>query len=87
MSISLISIICVSTLCIFICLYIIYNLYSKNKIYENWAIFTIEKIENLQENIKQIDERGIFEKDDEVGGAFNEISDIIKQFDHGGKIK
>ena len=66
-------------------LYIIYNLYRKNTIYENWTENTFDKINNLQADIKSIDERGIFEKDDEVGSIFEEISNLIKDFDHDVK--
>lgn len=70
---------------IIILLYIIYNLYKKNTIYENWTENTVNKINNLQSDIKNIDERGIFEKDDEVGSIFEEISNLIKDFDHDVK--
>jgi len=70
---------------IIILLYIIYNLYKKNTIYENWTENTVDKINNLQSDIKNIDDRGIFEKDDEVGSIFEEISNLIKDFDHDVK--
>lgn len=66
-------------------LYIIYNLYRKNTIYESWTENTFNKINNLQADIKNIDERGIFEKDDEVGSIYEEISNLIKDFDHNVK--
>lgn len=79
--------VCFLSIVLLLCIYIIYNLYTKNRIYENWVFNIIYKTENLQKQIREIDERGIFEKDDEVGSAFSEISEIIKEFDHGGESK
>tara|TARA_Y100001934_G_C11993331_1_gene604174 strand:- start:24 stop:224 length:201 start_codon:yes stop_codon:yes gene_type:complete len=53
------------------------------KIYENWSLSIKEQIDNLQRDVKEIDSRGIFESDDEVGFIFDEISDIIENIDHG----
>ena len=43
-------------------LYIIYNLYRKNTIYESWTENTLDKINNLQADIKNIDERGFLKR-------------------------
>jgi hypothetical protein len=65
--------------------YIIYNLYRKNTIYENWSEGVYEKLNKLQSDIKQIDDKKIFESDDEVGAVFTELSETIQEFDHGIK--
>ena len=78
----------VTSLLLFICafifiifLYIIRNIYIKNTIYEEWVNSIIIRIEDLQRKIKELDDKNIFEKDDEVGVVFNEIADLIKNFD------
>jgi hypothetical protein len=65
--------------------YIIYNLYRKNTIYENWTEQMYEKLTKLQSDIKQIDDKQIFESDDEVGVVFKELVEAIQEFDHGIK--
>ncbi len=71
------------TLVVCVCSYVLFNLYRKVKIYENWSLSIKEQIDNLQRDVKEIDSRGIFESDDEVGFIFDEISDIIENIDHG----
>ena len=39
-------------------------------------ILTIKKVQNT---IKEIDSKGIFEKDDEVGSVFSGIKDVVEQ--------
>tara|TARA_B100001093_G_scaffold215047_1_gene206333 strand:+ start:1153 stop:1437 length:285 start_codon:yes stop_codon:yes gene_type:complete len=72
----------VLTLLIGVLLYIIYNLYRKNTIYENWTNQIFEKINKLQSDMKQIDDKNIFETDDEVGAVFEDLAKIIQDFDH-----
>jgi len=62
---------------IFVCI----NLYRKIKIYESWAIGTKEKVDNLKTSVQELDSRGIFEKDDDVGFVYDDISNLIKDFD------
>ena len=61
----------------FICL----NLYKKIRIYETWAINTRDKVDKLKDSVTEIDSRGIFEKDDDVGFVYDGISSLIKDFD------
>ena len=39
-----------------------------------------KNIENLYKNLKYIDERDMFEKDDDVGILFSQIYDMIEKF-------
>jgi len=39
---------------------------------------TIVKLSETLKNMRKIDERGVFEKDDEVGSAFSDINNLIK---------
>ena len=61
-------------------IYTSYNLYRKNIIYENWTFDIRNKFEDLYKKIKNVDQREIFEKDDDVGVAFDEIKQIIEDF-------
>jgi len=72
----------VFTLVSMVFVYIIYNLYRKNTIYENWTVQLYEKLTKLQSDIKQIDDKQIFESDDEVGAVFTELAETIQEFDH-----
>ena len=63
-----------------ILMYIVFNLYKKNKIYEGWIIDTKDKANFLYENISEVDSKDIFEKDDEVGVVFEQIKELIGSF-------
>lgn len=67
--------------------YIIYNLYNKNVIYETWTEDIIDRVSTLKESVKEIDSRNIFEKDDDVGVVFDEIASLVDSFDHNLKDK
>jgi hypothetical protein len=41
---------------------------------------TINTLEKMLEEMRQIDIRGSFESDDEVGVVFNELKDIIQKY-------
>ena len=43
------------------------------------------KITKLQDDIKKIDDKNLFETDDEVGAVFDDLVNIIKNFDHNIK--
>lgn len=62
-------------------IYVCYNLYRKVKIYEGWVEHIRGEILKLQDNINQTDTRGIFEKDDDVGFVYEDISTLIKEID------
>lgn len=40
----------------------------------------ITSLDNMSNEMKQIDIRGSFESDDEVGVVFNELKNIIEQY-------
>ena len=61
-------------------IYISFNLYRKNIIYENWTTEIRNKFDDLYTQIKNVDQREIFEKDDDVGVAFQELKKIIEDF-------
>lgn len=45
---------------------------------EGWTLTFKKNIESLYKNLKYIDERGMFEKDDDVGVLFSQIHTMIK---------
>jgi hypothetical protein len=66
----------------FICIlmYIIWNLYNKNKTYERWILQTRDDVDKLNEEVTGLDNQQIFEKDDEVGVVFTGIKELIQSF-------
>ena len=53
----------------------------REETYENWIIKFRTRIEEIYAELKNIDEREIFQKDDEVGLTFSEIVKVMKEFD------
>ncbi len=47
-------------------------------ILETWLVDFKKSIDNVYKKLKSIDERGIFEKDDDVGFLFTDIVNILK---------
>ena len=45
---------------------------------EYWIIDFRTSIKNVYKKLKEVDNRGIFEKDDDVGFLFTDINNIIK---------
>ena len=67
--------------------YAVYNLLKKLEVYEETFEQTekfiqteINRNEALLEALRQIDERQMFEKDDEVGSIFYQIKETIEKF-------
>jgi hypothetical protein len=68
-------------------IYIIFNLIKKLEKYEdiieenqNFIQSEIKRNEALLEALRQIDERQMFEKDDDVGSIFYQIKETIERF-------
>lgn len=75
-------------LCI-ILLYLVFNMLNKIEKYENIILEYNKELHNIQKQInnahftmKQIDLRGSFENDDEVGVTFKMLQDIVSQLDN-----
>lgn len=60
--------------------YACFNLIKKLEIYENWVDTFKEESESLYQKLKAVDDRNLFEKDDDVGFVFSEIKRIVKEF-------
>ena len=54
---------------------------------ESWIVDFKDMTNKLYNNLKLIDERGMFEKDDDVGVTFIAILDIIKKCNERVQIK
>jgi transcription elongation factor Elf1 len=65
--------------------YACYNLIKKIEVYEDWLDMFRNEIDQVYSKIKAVDDRNLFEKDDDVGFVFSEIVRITKEFDE--KIK
>jgi hypothetical protein len=53
----------------------------REKIYADWIIKFRNRVEEIYRELKSIDEKHIFEKDDEVGVVFSELVNVMKEFD------
>ena len=60
--------------------YSIYNLLNKLESYEDFIEDELQRNEALLEALRQIDQREMFEKDDEVGSIFYQIKETIERF-------
>jgi hypothetical protein len=59
--------------------YVIWNLNNKVEVYEDFCVGLLNETRRILDSIKATDIRGSFEADDEVGGAFVDIKNIISK--------
>lgn len=76
----LISIIVVLALIAGALAYACYNLLKKLETYEEWAETFRTEANQLYDKLKEVDDKNLFEKDDDVGFVFSEIVRITKEF-------
>ena len=62
--------------------YVIWNLNKKTEILETWVEEFTQRIETVQTDLKVIDDKGMFEADDEVGTIFEQIKETINELDN-----
>jgi len=69
-------------------IYIIFNLLKKleklelaNEEYSDWIDQLYIKMTTILDDIKTIDDKKIFESDDEVGSVYSQISETIKKLE------
>tara|TARA_B110001454_G_scaffold102555_1_gene96757 strand:+ start:592 stop:852 length:261 start_codon:yes stop_codon:yes gene_type:complete len=62
--------------------YIIWNLFRKTELLETWVEEFTQRIQKVQDDLKEIDSQGYFESDDEVGSIFERIKQIINELDN-----
>ena len=61
--------------------YVVWNLMIKQEKLEDWTESYIEKISRVNRNIDEIDYKGYFEVDDEVGTIFKQIKDEVNSLE------
>lgn len=61
--------------------FVIRNLILKNEQMEDFIVYLQDQVRNVLRNMKTLDDRHIFEEDDEVGAVFKGIADVIKELE------
>tara|TARA_Y100000004_G_scaffold75671_1_gene85110 strand:- start:171 stop:437 length:267 start_codon:yes stop_codon:yes gene_type:complete len=61
--------------------YAVYNLLIKQEQLEDWVENYIDRINEVNTKIRQIDYKGYFEVDDEVGQVFEQIKNEVKSLE------
>ena len=59
--------------------YATYNCQNKIDIYESWIVEFKDDINEVYRQIKLVDDKQIFEKDDDVGGVFSDLYLILEK--------
>ena len=70
----------IELIALIICWYAIYNLLKKLERYEDFIEEETTKNQALLEALREIDNRQMFEKDDDVGSIFYQIKETIERF-------
>jgi hypothetical protein len=60
--------------------YACYNMIKKIEVHEEWIEQYRTEIENVYKRLKIVDDKNLFEKDDDVGFVFSEIQRVIQEF-------
>ena len=61
--------------------YGVYNLLIKQEQLEDWIEDYVEKINEVNTNIREIDYKGYFEVDDEVGQVFEQLKEVVQSLE------
>ena len=61
--------------------YACYNLLKKIEVYEEWVSRFRSEIDQVYKHLKEVDDKNLFDKDDDVGVLFTELLRITKEFD------
>ena len=62
--------------------YVIWNLFRKTELLESWVENFTQRVQAVQNDLKEVDSQGYFEADDEVGSIFERIKEIINELDN-----
>jgi len=62
-----------------VCFFIIWNLFTKLSNYEAWISDILYSLNKIRKGWQDIDSKQMFEKDDEVGTTFEEITELITE--------
>ena len=58
-------------------IYSSWNLMKKQELTEDWLVALENRLSNIIDEVKEIDDKGMFEADDEVGTIFSQINAMI----------
>ena len=61
--------------------YVIWNLTKKTELLETWVEDFTQTIETVQNDLEEIDAKGSFKADDEVGTIFEQIKETVNQLE------
>ena len=61
--------------------YVIWNLTRKTELLETWIEDFTQTIEAVQNDLEEIDAKGSFKADDEVGTIFEQIKETVNQLE------
>ena len=61
--------------------YVIWNLIRKTEMLETWVEDFTQTIEAVQNDLEEIDAKGSFKADDEVGTIFEQIKETVNQLE------
>ena len=61
--------------------YVIWNLTKKTELLETWVEDFTQTIETVQNDLEEIDAKGSFKADDEVGTIFEQIKETINELE------
>ena len=67
--------------------YVVWNLMKKIERLEDWVENYTEKIHIAYSEMKLLDDRGIFEADDEVGDVFSKLKNVTEQLNNEGVLE
>ena len=59
--------------------YVIFNLTRKTERLETWIEGYVDRINETQSTLKEIDDKGTFEADDEIGVVFTAIKEAVDE--------
>ena len=60
--------------------YACYNMVKKIEVYEEWLDYFRTEVDGVYQRMKAVDDKNLFEKDDDVGFVFTELVRISKEF-------
>lgn len=64
-----------------------FNMEKKMDLYEEWIVRFRTRVEYVYTRMKEVDDRNLFDKDDDVGFVFTELLRITKEFDESVKLQ
>jgi hypothetical protein len=59
--------------------YVVFNLMRKVERLETWIEGYVDRINETQSTLKEIDDKGTFEADDEIGVVFTAIKEAVEE--------